>query len=164
MEKNLRTPVSIQHICKASIFTSLGMISYFFLMKLFNLNGMLELRYLNFLLIFFAVRHVLLHKQTADGVSVTFHQAMMIGFITVFFTSALFSTFIFIYLNLDTTFMTMVQFSQPYGHYLTPASASFVTFLEGVASGAVIAIPVLRTMKKQVRTEMANETVSQLAN
>lgn len=164
MEKTLRTPISILHISKTAVFAALGMISYFFLMKLFYLNAFLELRYFNFIFIFFAVRQVLLHKQTADKVNVTFHQAMMIGFLTVFFTSALFSAFIFLYLNLDTTFMTMVRFSQPYGNYLTPASGAFVIFLEGVASGAIVAIPVLRTMRKKVRAEIAGEAVSQLAN
>jgi len=140
------------------------MISFFFLMKVFSLHSILELRFLNFFFIFLGVRHVLLHKQSADGTSVKFHSAMMIGFITVFFTAALFSTFIFVYLNLDTTFMSTVRLSQPFGTYLTPASSAFVTFLEGVSSGAIIAIPVLRTMKRRERAAIANETISQLAN
>jgi hypothetical protein len=164
MNTTLRTPISVLHICKASLLTASGMIGFFFLMKLLNLNSILELRYLNFLFIFFAVRHVLLHKQSTDGSKVGFHAAMMMGFLTVFFTAALFSTFLFIYLSLDTTFMTMVRFSQPFGPYLAPASCAFVVFLEGVASGSVVAIPVLRTMKRIERAELSGESISQLVN
>jgi len=163
MQKPLRTPISIAHICRTSLLTVLGMISFFFLMKLFNMNSILELRFLNIFFIFFGVRHVLLHKQYTDGVKVPFHSAMMIGFLTGFLTAALFSAFIFFELNLDTTFMLMVKFSQPFGRFLSPASASFVTFLEGVASAAFITIPVLWSMKRE-RTALANQTISQLAN
>jgi hypothetical protein len=162
MNKQLHTSISLIHICKTSLLTVLGMISYFFLMELFNMNTIIELRYLNFIFIFFGVRHVLLHKQNTDGIKVHLHSAMMIGFLTVFLTSAMFSAFIFAYLNSNTTFMLMVKFSEPFGRYLSPASAAFVTFLEGVASGAIIAIPVLWTLKK--RTALANEPISQLAN
>jgi hypothetical protein len=163
MQKPLHTSISLIHICKTSLLTVLGMISFFFLMELFNMNSILELRYLNFVFIFFGVRHVLLHKQNADGIKTHLHSAMMIGFLTVFLTSAMFSAFIFSYLNINTTFMLMVKFSQPFGQYLSPASAAFVTFLEGVASGAIVAIPVLWTMKKE-RTAAANEAISQFAN
>ena len=151
MQKTLRTPVSFTHICKTSLLTATGMVSFFFLMKLFYLNTVLELRYLNFVFIFFAVRHILLHQESIAGAKIMFHAAMMLGFVTVFFTSFLFSIFVFVYLNLDTTFMTMVGYSQPFGSYLSPASCAFVTFLEGIASGSVVAIPVLRTMKRRER-------------
>jgi hypothetical protein len=163
MATSLHTTISFSHITKTALLTVLGMISYFFLMKLLNLNSILELRLLNFLFIFFGVRHVLLHTHTADKTKVGFHQAMMIGFITVFFTSAFFSTFVFVYLNLDTSFMLMVSFSQPFGNYLNPATCALVTFFEGVASGAIVAIPVLRTIRRE-RTQLASEPISQLAN
>jgi len=160
MQKPIRHSISFLHICKTALLTVAGMIGYFFLMKLLNMNTILELRYLNFVFIFFGVRHILLQKQHTDGVKVHLHTAMMMGFLMVFLTSALFASFVFSYLTVDTTFMSMVRFSQPYGEYLWPASSAFVTFLEGVASGAIVAIPVLWTMKKE-RAAVANETMSQ---
>ena len=162
MQKPLHTSISFIHIFKTALLTVSGMIAYFFLMKLFNMNSILELRYLNFIFIFLGVRHVLLHKQSADGVKVHFHSALMIGFLTSFLIAIMFSAFVFSYLSVDTTFMSMVTFSQPFGKYLSPASSSLVIFLEVVASGAIIAIPVLWSMKK--RTAVASEPISQLAN
>src|SRR4051794_10425302 len=107
MPTTLRTHISVLQMTKVALFTTLGMISFFFLMELVNLNTMLELRYMNFIFIFFGVRHVLLSTKAADGSKIKFHLAMMMGFLTVFFTSALFSAFIFIYLNLDPSFMTI---------------------------------------------------------
>ena len=157
MQKPLRSSISLIHILKTALLTVSGMIAYFFLMKLLNMNSILELRYLNFIFLFFGVRHVLLHKQSVDGIKVHFHSAMMLGFISTFMMAFLFSAFTFLYLSIDSTFMSMVTFSQPFGKYLSPASSAFVTFLEGVASGAIIAIPVLWSMKK--RTAVANEQI-----
>ena len=159
MQKPLRTTISLTHIFKTALFTVLGMISYFFLMKLLNMNVILELRYLNILFIFFGVRHVLMHKQTMDGNKVQFHSAMMIGFLTSFLIAAMFSVFTFSYLSVDTTFMSMVTFSQPFGRYLTPASATIVTFLECVACGSVVSIPVLWSMKKRSAISIGQEVV-----
>ncbi len=88
---------------------------------------------------------------------------MMLGFLTVFVTSAFFSAFIFIYLNNDIYLMTVIKLTQPFGAYLSPASSAMVIFLEGITSGAIVAIPVLRTMKRE-RIALATESVSQLAN
>lgn len=159
----LHAPISVAHLCKTALLTTAGMISFFFLVKLLHLDSILELRYLNFFFIFFGVRHVLLHKQTADGHKLQLHPAVMIGFLTVFMTAALFSTFVFFYLKFDSSFMAMLRTSQPFGNYLTPAACCLVTFLEGVASGAIVAFPVLRTIKRE-HARMANEPISQLAN
>ena len=119
MQKPIRNSISILHICKTALLTVAGMISYFFLMKLLNMNTILELRYLNFIFIFFGVRHILLQKQHTDGTKVHFHTAMMMGFLMVFLTSALFSVFVFSYLTVDSTFMSIVRFSQPFGEHIS---------------------------------------------
>ncbi|MCX6276028.1 MAG: hypothetical protein NTV09_12565 [Bacteroidetes bacterium] len=162
MKKSLQQSISLLNIFKTSILTVIGMISFFFLMNLFNLHTILELRYLNFLFIFFGVRNVLLHKQSVDAAKVRFHPAMMMGFLTVFFTASLFSAFIFTLLNLDSSFMLIVKRSQPFGIYLSPAVCALVTFLEGVASGAIVSIPVLLTFRRA--RNAATESISQLAN
>ena len=163
MTTTIHTPISFSHLFKTSLLTVIGMISYFFLMKLLHLDTILEFRLLNFAFIFFGVRHVLVHKQAVDEARIRFQPALMIGFITVFFTAALFSTFVFIYLNLDSTFMNLLSHTQPFGSYLSPASCALVTFMEGVASGAIVSIPVMWTIKRE-RAELAGKTISQLAN
>ena len=163
MEKTLHTGISFLHIGKTSLLIVTGMIGFFFLMGLFNLHSILDLRFLNFLFIFFGVRHVLLHQQHTEGSKIKLHPAMMLGFLTVFVIAALFSTFIFIYLNIDNHLMALIKLTQPFGAYLSPASSAMVIFLEGITSGAIVAIPVLRTMKRE-RAAMATESVGQLAN
>lgn len=162
MNKPLQPSVSLINILKTAALTAVGMISFFFLMMLLNLHNILELRYLNFLFVFFGVRHVLLQRQSVDIGKIRFHPAMMLGFITVLFTAVLFSFFVFIYLNLDATFMALLKRSQPFGIYLSPASCALVTYLEGIASGAIVSLPVLLTMKKE--SVPAREPISQLAN
>jgi hypothetical protein len=74
----------------------------------------------------------------------------------------LFAAFVFSYLTLDSTFMAMISFSEPFGKYLSPASGAFVVFLEGAATGSIVAIPVLRTFRKREREELAGETIQLL--
>ncbi len=161
MPTTLQPRISISNICKTSTFTALGMISYFFLMKIFHLTDVAELRFLNFFIVFFGVRKVLLHKQTRDGGKLDYLPCMMVGFMSVFFSAAMFSTFVFVYLNLDPEFMHHLHATQFYGRYLTPASSALVTFLEGVASGSIVTFIVMRTMKKD-RSPVAEEQLSQL--
>lgn len=162
MNKPLQQSISLLYILKTSIFTSIGMIGFFFLMAILNLHTIFELRYLNFFFVFFGARQVILHRQTIHPGKVKFHPAMMIGFVTVLFTAVLFSTFVFIYFNLDPAFMTLLKQSRPFGAYLSPASCALVTYLEGIVSGAIVSLPVLLTMKRERVT--ASEPISQLAN
>jgi hypothetical protein len=146
METTIRSRTTEVNMYKVSAFTSLGLIGFFLLMKLFNLNTIVELRFLNVFIILIGVRYVLLRKREENNGKLEYLNGMMAGFMTAFLAAVIFAVFIFIYLNLDPSFMQYLRTTQPFGSYLTPASSSLITVLEGAASGAIISFMLMHTL------------------
>lgn len=148
MQTTLQPRISVSDMYKTASLTTVALISYFLLMKLLHLNTNVELRFANFLIVMYGVRQALLHKRMEDGGRLEYLPGMMVGFMTAFLSAAMFSVFVFVYLNLDSGFMNLLRLHQPFGNYLTPASSALVTFMEGVSSGAIIAFLIMHTMNK----------------
>jgi hypothetical protein len=146
MDTTIRSRTSEVNMYKVAAFTSLGLIAFFLLMKLFNLNTIVELRFLNIFIVLLGVRYVLLRKRADHGGKLDYLNGMIAGFMTAFLAAVIFAIFIFIYLNIDSGFMLYLKNTQPFGNYLTPASASIITVLEGAASGAIITFMLMHTL------------------
>jgi hypothetical protein len=146
METTIRSQSTAVNMYKIAALTALGLIVFFLLMKLLNLNTIVELRFLNVLILLVGVRYVLLRKRAENGGKLDYLQGMMSGFMTAFVAAVLFAVFVFIYLNIDSAFMLYLRNTQPFGNYLTPASSSIITILEGAASGAIITFMLMHTL------------------
>lgn len=125
-------------VYKVAAFTALGMILFFLLMKLMGLVTIVELRFFNFFIMYIGVRYKLHEARRANDGKLEYLQGMLTGFLTSLFTAAFFAVFIFIYLNIDNSFLAYIKATQPFGSYITPASASIITVIEGVAGGSII--------------------------
>jgi hypothetical protein len=148
METTIRSRTTAVNMYKVSALTALGIVCFFLLMKLFGLNTIVELRFLNVLIILVGVRYVLVHKRAENGGKLEYLNGIIAGFMTAFLAAVIFAVFIFIYLNLDSAFMLYLRNTQPFGNYLTPASSSIITVLEGAASGAIISFMLMHTLNK----------------
>jgi hypothetical protein len=146
METTIRSHSTTVNMYKVSALTALGLIAFFLLMKLLNLNTIVELRFLNVFLLLLGVRYVLIRKRAENGGKLDYLQGMMTGFMTAFLAAVIFAVFVFIYLNIDSGFMQYLRDTQPFGSYLTPASSSIITILEGAASGAIITFMLMHTL------------------
>ena len=117
---------------------AIGLIVYFFLMYLFGLIHVIELRLLNlvFLLagIYFAMKQ---YQRTHRGQMDYFH-AFSTGMATAAIGVLTFSVFLLIYLHVDKSFMEAIAERQPLGFYLNPYIASFMVSLEGIFSGLFV--------------------------
>jgi hypothetical protein len=136
------------NLYKVAALTAAGIIAFFLLMKLVHLNTVVELRFLNIFIVLFGVRYILLRKREENGGKLAYLDGMMTGFMTAFLSAVLFAVFIFIYLNIDSAFMFYLKATQPFGTYLTPASASLITVLEGAASGAILSFMLMHTINR----------------
>lgn len=116
----------------------IGLITYFFLMYLFNLVHVIELRLGNlvFLLagVYFAMKQ---YQRTHRGQMDYFH-AFTTGMATAAIGTLTFATFLLVYLHLDKNLMQQIAEGQPLGFYLDPYIASFMVSLEGVFSGLFV--------------------------
>jgi hypothetical protein len=146
MDTTIHSQTSRINMYKVSALTSCGLIAFFLIMKLFHLNTVVQLRFFNVLIILVGVRTLLLRKKAENNGKLDYLHGMMAGFLTAFLSAVLFAVFIFIYLNVDTGFMQYLRDTQPFGNYLTPASSSLITVLEGAASGAIISFMLMHTI------------------
>jgi len=128
---------------KTAAFAATGMILFFLVMKLLGLVTIVEFRFLNFFIMFLGIRHVLLQSRATHNGKLEYLTGMLAGFLTALYTSLMFATFIFIYLSIDHSFMQYLVATQPFGSYLTPASAALVTVIEGVAGGAILSFAMM---------------------
>lgn len=146
METTIDSHSTTVNMYKISALTALGLIAFFLLMKLLNLNTIVELRFLNVFFLLIGVRYILIRKRSENDGKLDYLQGMMSGFMTAFVAAVLFSGFVFIYLNIDLGFMHYLRETQAFGNYLTPASSAIITVLEGAASGAIITFMLMHTL------------------
>lgn len=116
----------------------IGLITYFFLMYLFDLVHVIELRLVNlvFLLagVYFAMKQ---YQRTHRGRMDYFH-AFTTGMATAAIGTLTFAAFLLVYLHLDQNLMQQIAEGQPLGFYLDPYIASFMVSLEGIFSGLFV--------------------------
>jgi hypothetical protein len=136
LEKNVSTINT--SVYKVAALTASGMILFFLLMKLIGLVTVVELRFFNFFIMFIGVRYKLLEARRSNNGKLEYLQGMLTGFLTSLFTAIFFAVFLFIYLSIDSQFMNYIKVTQPFGTYISAASAALITVIEGVAGGAII--------------------------
>src|SRR5690242_12489439 len=129
METTIHHHAHVSGMYKVAALTAGGLILFFLLMKLFNLATIVEFRFFNIIILLIGVRYILLQERMQNDNKLEYLDGMMTGFMTAFLSAAMFSIFIFIYLNLDTGFMHYLKITQPFGTYLTPASAALVILI-----------------------------------
>jgi hypothetical protein len=140
--------LGIQSMYKVAALTAFGLIGFFLIMKLLELNTVVQFRYFNIVFLLFGVRRVLLRERAENDGKLEYLDGMMTGFMTAFLAAVMFSVFIFVYLNIDGGFMQYLQITQPFGSYLTPASSGLITLVEGTASGAVITFAFMHLLNR----------------
>jgi hypothetical protein len=80
----------------------------------------------------------LIEARKANQGKLEYLQGMLTGFLTSLFTALFFAAFVFIYLSIDQPFLSYIKATQPFGAYITAASAALITVIEGVAGGSII--------------------------
>ena len=144
-------------IFKYAGLTFLGLLVYFLLMKLLNLETRVELRYFNFVILLVGLRLFILRLKRENNGHPEYLHSLGYGFAVAALTSLFFSAFMFIYLSyIDPAMMQHIQTHQPFGHYLTPGSAAIVLLLEGDASGAIISFVFAQYMGKETEMKQAD--------
>ena len=137
--------------------TSVALVVYFLLMKLFNLETVVELRFLNFFIMFLGIRFFLLRLKRENNDKLEYLPALGYGFLVATFASVIFSVFMFIYLSyIDHAMMQYIQEHKPFGERLTPASAAVVLILEGDSSGAIISFALAQYLGKETQMKQAD--------
>lgn len=136
---------------KTGLFTSVLLIVYFLIMKWFNLIHIVELRFVNVLILMGGVLFALnTYRHDRHVNKITFLKGLSVGFVTTMVTAATFSFFMLLYLTVfDAGFLKMIQQDAWFGAYLNPGGASFAVFLETAAAGNVFTLMCMLFLKKE---------------
>ncbi|PHR69134.1 MAG: hypothetical protein COA67_11335 [Lutibacter sp.] len=127
----------------------LGVVLFFFLMKLLNLDTVTELRILNFGFVFWGVNSVI-KENIFNNNNTNYLQNLFIGLFTsllsVFFIIISFSIYLF---YIEPSFIHVVEDSSLWGSDLTPPLISAAIFIEGMASSIVCSFIVMQFWKNK---------------
>lgn len=121
----------------------------FFLFKILGLAHIIELSFVNFIILA-AVAFIALREFRTQS-----QMNYIQGFGTAFFISvvsfAVLSVFMYVYLTyIDTEFMRYIQTKNIAGITITPGSIVTLLFFEGTAIGAIVALVLMQYFKKRL--------------
>ena len=140
---------SIERIgLKVGLLTSLGLITYFMVMKAFGLHDIIELRFFNFFILLGGVVYAIrkFKRESEEG------EFYLMGLAEGMYTSAVavvsFGIFMSFYLAyFDTALMKHIQSSVTMGEYINGLTIFFTIAMEGLASGAIITLCAMQYFK-----------------
>lgn len=130
------------------IFTTLGLISFFFLMKAVGLVHIVELRAFNLFImaagVYLTVRTVRLYDEEHN-----YLKGIGSGLLVAGIAALLFSLFVFVYLQfIDPSFMNSIVKNERFGEFLNPYSVATTIFIEAGFSGFVLSYASMQYLKK----------------
>jgi len=132
---------------KAGVLTGISLIGFFLLMKLLQLNYILELRYANIIFLYFGILYTLTQRRKYQG-DLEYLPSLIDGLKTTGLTVLMFSVFFVCYLLfIDPDFMLYLQQEAPLGKYLTPWTVMGVLMIEGFISGGIITFCMMQYYK-----------------
>jgi len=126
---------------KFGIYTGLGLIIYFLLMKVFGFHRFIELHYLNMILLFFGLMFSIKRIKLFSG-ELKYFEGLKIGIIVTITSVILFNLFMLVYeFFIDPSFLTLLQDKISFGYVESPSITSFIVFgiifIEGLSSGFI---------------------------
>lgn len=138
---------------KYGLFTALGLVAYFLLMKLLNLEQIIELRFLNGVIMAIGVTLAIRgFKQRRQG-QIGYFQGLGTGIITSVVATVLFAVFMLIYIKAyDDDLLNVIAGDQLFGDSMaiTPGIVIFmVLMLEGVISGFMVSFIAMQWFKRR---------------
>jgi hypothetical protein len=115
-----------------------GLIAYFVIMNLIGLGNHVELRLLNLFILAAGIFFGLKKFKESHEDHLNYFRALVTGVAIGAVGSALFGFVLFIFMSLNTEFMTSMMENEQMGLHLNAYMASFIVVLEGVFSGLLV--------------------------
>ena len=143
------TKNSIQRLgILTGLFTSLILACYFLLMKVFGLAQIVELRYLNFFILFGGILYAYRHFRQ-PGHNIEYLPGIGLGILTAAASVIPFAVFMYAYFTfLDPALLETIKNGKVVmGDYITPFAITGTVIMEGLSSGAIISFALMQYYK-----------------
>ena len=153
-QKNQEEPnlaeFSIFSLCiEVAVLVFSGFMGYFLIMRSVGLHEVFMLRYLNAL---FLLAGILLaihsYKKNMKG-AVNYKKGLKMGMFITLTAVIPFAVFIYLYLNIDDGFLSLVEKNTEFREFISPGTVAGFICLEGLCSGSIITFIVMQFFKKK---------------
>lgn len=148
MEKNGRSVLTSG--IGYGLFTAIALVAYFLLMSLFNLHRIVELRFLNGIIVTIGICWAIYSFKKQGNGYIGYLQGLGLGFTTAAVAALLFGIFMVLYVTvINNEFMTTLRANQFFGEGLSVIVVFAVIVLEGVISGAMVSFIAMQYFKSE---------------
>ena len=133
------------------IFTALGLIFYFVIMRLFNLHKITELHYVNILVLFLGLWFVIKRKVKIKG-EIKYFEGLKSGIVVTLVSLIIFNVFMFVYATIiDPPFLEFlkenIQLSNGLTSQQTMLNVMGILTIEGLSSGFIMTFILMQYYK-----------------
>ncbi|UII29778.1 DUF4199 domain-containing protein [Fulvivirga ulvae] len=124
---------------KYGLSIAIGLIIFFFLMRIFGLLYVVELRVMNIVIMIAGILTAIKTLRSKAPEEFTYFKGMGTGVLTGIIGSILFGLFVFFYVSfIDTGLMQNIIENEPMGRFMNPYIVSVVIVVEGIASALLV--------------------------
>ncbi|MBD1395981.1 DUF4199 domain-containing protein [Pontibacter sp. JH31] len=138
---------------KYGLFTAFGLIGYFLLMKLIGLEQIIELRFLNGLIMAIGVTLAIRAYKISKNGEIGYFHGLGTGIITAVLATVIFAVFMVVYIKaFDDSLLDVLAGEQFFGENMaiTPGVVIFmVLMVEGVISGFMVSFIAMQWFKRR---------------
>ena len=133
----------------AGLFTFLGLVLYFIIMKFAGFAHIPELRFLNVLIAAAGGVGAIKYYNGQSPKHIKYLAGLSVSFITIIIGSVLFAAFIFCYFQFaDPELLNTIRLDAPVmGIHITPLTAAFSVAAEGMVSGLIVSFIAMQYFK-----------------
>ncbi len=136
-------------VWKQSILIYIGIVSFFFVMKVFGLDNIVELRALNFIFVFFGVNKAIKLNIINNG-EVDYLSNFSLGILTAVTALIMVILSLVIYLDfIDPGFLEVMQQVRVWGAQIDVLMVAFGIAVEGFASSVIISFILMQYWKRR---------------
>jgi hypothetical protein len=126
----------------------IGIVVYFFTMKLLGLEKITELRLLNFLIVVWGVNYAIKQNIFENGIN-TYLSNLSIGFSTAILAVLLVAVSLVFYISfIDNELIYLMENSRVWGNDLSLGEIIFAILIEGLASSIICTFIIMQYWKK----------------
>ena len=135
----MSTTIKLRIAERYGLFIALGLVIFFFVMRLLGLLYVVELRVFNLVVVVLGILGALKTMMGKLPERFTYFQGMGTGILTGIIGTVVFALFVFIYVSfIDAGLMQSIIDNEPMGRFMNPYIVSVIIAVEGIASSLLV--------------------------
>jgi hypothetical protein len=139
----------MQLIFGYSIVVALLFSFIFVVAKIFHLENRVELRYINYILLFPISFSALYRSERKYSYHISYFRGFLVTYLICVLGQFLYSILFFIYIHIDHAFLIQLTKKFPSDLLYPEMSVAFILITEGIAFGSIVALTTIQYFKRE---------------